>query len=202
MTQDIDPLINRDIPNRHIFLKELFEEAGEPDLFQRTDERRLIPDLFDGVQALTTAAGGELQAAGNKSSRSGASGLNVLLGKRIHLKLKTAAWEMLVVTVPLMIKVMMVSIDPGDFAAGAAWIQSIVGNLQRLEPNDWRFYLAVRKVRAAGSGPAALEDVAEELVGRFPKETRMSDKEIEARLERLVSKGVLEQSIQGYVEIF
>lgn len=68
MTQDIDPLISRDILNRHIFLKELFEEAGEPDLFQRTDERRLIPDLFDGVQALTTAAGGE-ERPGTRRSR-------------------------------------------------------------------------------------------------------------------------------------
>jgi hypothetical protein len=179
----MDDHIDLPVDDVRRLLRAVFREADRKDDLQWAEERGLANELFRALLSLAQAA--DSDASIEEVSPTGSREVGVAhlaIGRRYHVKLKRVAWQLATGTLPLIVGVVIGAVSPGDVTGsiGAA-ITALVSNLERLEPNEWLVYLAVRQ------GAATRSDVVRTLAKRLKKPA------VDRLLTALLSKGVLNE---------
>jgi hypothetical protein len=198
MEQALD-WIELDIEDKRRFLADAFDVAGAEDLFRWADDRNLTSSLFEAMSRMTVKLDGELTLpAGSEAEAERLESMGVLIGKRRHLKLKQASWQVMLGTLPLLVSLVAASVGPGDVVSAlTGLIQGISGNLERLEPEEWQIYLASRKVAATKKRPGRREEILEELQSRGKESGSLDSAVIAKKIDQMVRRGVLAETKEG-----
>jgi hypothetical protein len=179
----MDDRIDLPVDDVRRLLRDVFRETDRKDDLQWAEERGLANDLFRALLALAQAADGDASIEEISPTGSREVGVaHLAIGRRYHVKLKRAAWQLAAGTLPLIVGVVIGAVSPGDVTSsiGAA-IAATVANLERLEPNEWEVYLAVRQ------GAATRSDVITALAKRLKKPV------VDRLITALVTKGVINE---------
>lgn len=196
----ISGVVERDFSTGRDLLAALFREASTPDLFDWMDHRNLAPEFLVAITHLTKALGGEVAVSMDHTSNAAPlQPLKVLIGKRYHLKLGSAAWQILVAVAPMMVQIASRSLTPGD-AAGAigGTVMAITGNLEKISPTEWLLYLAARKLTIElGKSPSRTE-IAAEIIGETASDERAQ--ELDRQLDVMIARGILSVNEFGGIQ--
>jgi hypothetical protein len=200
---DSSHMLDLQVKDIRLFMLEIFRESKSEDLFQWADERNLTPELFEATCRLTAKLGGEvtLPARPNneKAENDKMKRLGILIGKSRHLKLTKATWHLIVGAIPLLVGAIAASISPTDLAsAGSSLVLSISENLEKINPEEWKVYLATKKISKLRKRPARRDEIIAEISSIEGGHSEKTSKII----DDLASKGIIKEKEGGFNVVF
>lgn len=159
------------------FMRELFVSAGAEETLRWADDRGLLQDVFAAAVRLARAADPDVDVEVTDPEISGLDA-ELLMGRRVHLKLGKAQWQLVLLAIPLLVSAVTHAVSATELTGTiTAMLGAIVATLERIDPHDWPVFLAVKR------GAATRADVVLKL--------RTTKTAVDRSVTHLLTQGVL-----------
>ncbi len=192
--------VDVDVGEVRPFMRELFDQQAAEDLYRWIDDRGLTGELYETLERLAVRAGGEVTAPVATSENR--TKLGILIGKRRHLKLKQLAWKLVMEALPVLVRLLSeAGSSPTTIAELIGALAAVTDSLERLDPEEWQAYMVVKKLTVEAAGPAGRQEVMKRL-HLAPAGEKLAASEMKRVVDRMVEKGVLEESSRGLTPVF
>jgi hypothetical protein len=164
------------------FLRQVF--AGNAQQAEWIDDRGLNAEVFRALLELARTADPDAEVAEDGHALQG-NELRVVVGKRFHIKIRSAAWQLALGILPAIVSGVMLTSTPADAATvlGAA-ITVAAANTKRLDRDEMRLYGLI-----AESGGMSRSDVI-----IAAKKQGIASATARRLIERMIAAGVIEES--------
>jgi polysaccharide pyruvyl transferase WcaK-like protein len=177
-----DDVITVEIREIRPFLQQVF--AGNREQAEWVDDRGLNAEVFRALLDLARTADPDLEVGEDGHTVQG-SELRVVVGKRFHVKVRSAAWQLVLGILPAIVSGVMLTSTPADAAAvlGTA-ITAAVANTKRLDRDELRLYGLIAESNGISRSDLIIA----------AKKHGIARAEASRLIERMIAAGVVEES--------
>lgn len=192
-----EDIVDIDFADAPSLLEQLFRESKSDALLVWAEDRNMTEILVEGFGRLAAPLGGsifERTATADEAVRM--SSLKVLVGRRYHLKLRKTAWQMLASTIPLLVAVVAATVTPTVLAGAlTGLISTLVGNLEKLSPEEWNVYLLLVRAAAENKGPVPRDLIRQQASPSAAASN--TEPTVDSILDSMAAKGIVRKDASG-----